>query len=252
MRWLCLAGQRDLDRVRGVARTGPAALEPKLVVLQVGRFIHIEIDVDRIERDDRGEQRGIALAALDEIADADQMAADAAGHRRENVGEFDIELGSLQRAFGLRLRGVRRLQGLAALVDDGFGDCTGLDQSQRAVEFALGQFRLGARIGKLAIGLQRDRLERTGIDDVKQIAVTDDRAVAELDAGDETADPGANLNLFHRLEPSGEFVPIGDGAFGRLCHRDRRRSGRSLRRRLVAATGQGDREQNHQRRQAAE
>src|SRR5258706_16227360 len=101
-------------------------------------------------------------------------------------------------------------------------------------------------------GWQAHRLERTRIDDVKQIAGMDDRAVAKLDVGDEAADPGANLNLFHRLEPPGEFIPIGDGTFGRLCHRDRRWSGRRLRRRLVAATGQGDREHNEQWRQAAE
>src|SRR6266436_1805361 len=82
---------------------------------------------------------------------------------------------------------VNSMLSLAALVDDGFGDCAGLHQSQPAVEFAFGQFRLGARVRKLAIGLQRDRLERTGIDHVKQIAGMDDGAVAEFDIGDEAA-----------------------------------------------------------------
>src|SRR5258708_21717949 len=50
---------------------------------------------------------------------------------------------------------------------------------------ALGQFGLGSRVGKLAIGLQRHRLERTGIDDVKQVAGTDDGAVAEFHARSE-------------------------------------------------------------------
>jgi len=106
-----------------------------------------------------------------------------------------LSCAAFQRALGLHLRGVGRLQGLAALVDDGFGDCTGLDQSQRTIELALGQFGLGARIGKLAVGLQRRRLKRTGIDDVEQIAGMDDRAVAELDAGDEAADPGRGSAL---------------------------------------------------------
>ena len=162
------------------------------------------------------------------------------------MGELDIELGRLQRAFGHGLGGVRRLQGLAALVDDLFGDRTGLDQGQAAVEFALGKLRLGARIRELAVRLLGDGLKRPGIDDVEKIAGIDEGAVTKLDAGDESADPGANLDLFHRLEPSGEFVPIGDGAFGRLRHRDRRCSG-GLRRRLVAAAGQGDGQQNEQR-----
>ena len=34
------------------------------------------------------------------------------------MGEFDIELGGLERALGLRDRRIGRLQGLAALVDN--------------------------------------------------------------------------------------------------------------------------------------
>ena len=139
------------------------------------------------------------------------------------MGEFDVELGGLERAFGLHLGGARRLQGLAALIDDGIRYRLGLVQGQGAVEFALGEFRLGARIGQLAVGLLGDRLERTGVDHVKQIARLDEGAVAKFDAGDEAADAGANLNFLDRLEPSGEFIPVGDGAFHRLGHRHGRR-----------------------------
>ena len=124
------------------------------------------------------------------------------------MGELDIELGGLERAFGLHFRGVRRLQGLAALVDDGIGHGLGLVQGQGAVEFALGEFRFRPRIRQLAVGLLGDRLERTGVDHVKQIARPDDGAVAKFDAGHEAADAGANLHLLHRLEPSGEFIPV--------------------------------------------
>ncbi len=81
--------------------------------------------------------------------------------------EFDIELGGLERAFGLHLRGARRLQGLAALVDDGIGHRLGQVQRQGTVEFALGEFCLRARVRQLAVGLLGDRLERTGVDHVK-------------------------------------------------------------------------------------
>ena len=145
------------------------------------------------------------------------------------------------------LGGVRGLQRLAALVDDLFGDCTGLDQVQPAVELALGKLRLGARIRKLAVGLRGHRLERAGIDDVKQVAGMDHVAVFELDIGDEAADPGADLDLLDRVEAPGEFVPVGDGALDRLGDRDRRRSrGRRLWR-LVPAGRQRDGEQNEQR-----
>ena len=118
-RGFCLAGQRHLHRVRRIARTRALAFEPQPAVALIGRLVHVEIDVDRIERDDRGEQRGSALAALHEIARRDEMAADATGDRRHHMRELDIELGGLERALGLHFRGARRLQGLAALVDDG-------------------------------------------------------------------------------------------------------------------------------------
>src|SRR6185295_12840258 len=87
-----------------------------------------------------------------------------------------------------------------------------------------------------------DRLEWPGIDDVQQIARAHDGAVAEVDAGDETADAGANLDLLHRLEPPGEFIPVGNGTLHRLRNGDgRRRSGRLLWR-LVAARRQRQRE----------
>src|SRR5882757_6432600 len=122
------------------------------------------------------------------------MTTYSAANRSDHVAEFDIELGRLERACGLHLGGLGRLQRLAALIDDGFGHCTGLDQGQSAVELAFGQLRLGASVRELAVGLLGDRLERTGIDDVQEIAGTDEGAVAELDIGDKAADPGADLN----------------------------------------------------------
>src|ERR1700746_771138 len=48
--------------------------------------------------------------------------AAAAGDRRQHLGELDIELRSLQRAFGLHFGRVRSLERLAALVDGRFRD----------------------------------------------------------------------------------------------------------------------------------
>ena len=133
-----------------------------------------------------------------------------------------------------------------------FRDVLGFDQRKRTVELALGEFRLGARIRELAIGLLGNCFEGAGIDNVQEVAGLDEGAVAEFDVGDEPADPGANLNLFDRIEPSGEFVPIGDGAFGGLGDRDRRCSGRNRRRRLVIAARQANRQQNDHRPETAE
>src|SRR3954470_7281392 len=179
------------------------------------------------------------------------MAADAAGDRRHYVGEFNIELCGLQRAFGLGLGGTRRLQRLTALIHHLFGDRAGLHESQAALEIALGKLPLGARVGELPFGLQYDRLERARIDDVKQIAGADDRAVLELYAIDEAADAGTDLNLLDRLEAAGELVPVGDGPFDRLRHRHRRRRRGRLRLRLAVAASEREREQQTDRHAAA-
>src|ERR1700722_13668076 len=162
------------------------------------------------------------------------------------MGELDIELSSLQRAFGHGLGGVRRLQGLAALIDNLFGNSTGLDQGQAALEIALGKLRLGARIRELTVRLLGNGFKRSGIDDIKKIAGIDECTVTKFHAGNEPADPGANLDLLHRLEPSGELVPIRNGAFGWLRDRDRRCGG-SLQRRLFPAAGQSDGQHNEHR-----
>ena len=252
MRGLGLASQRHLHRIGRIARARPLALEPQLVVLEVSRLVDVEIDVDRIERDDGGEQcRGAVVAALHEIADTDEMAADAAGDRRHHVGEFDIELGRLKRAFGDSLGGKRGLHCLAALVDDLFGDRAGLDKLQAAIELALGKLRLCPGVGKLAIRLVGHRLERPRVDDVKQVAGMHDVAVLELDTGYKAADAGADLNLFNRLEAAGELVPVGDGPFDRLRHRHRRRRRGRLRLRLLVAASEREREQHTDRCAAA-
>src|SRR3954468_23202557 len=170
------------------------------------------------------------------------MAADAAADRRHYMGEFNIELCGLQRAFGLGLGGTRRLQRLTALIDDLFGDRTGLHEGQAALEIALGKLPLGARVGELPFGLQHDRLERARIDDVKQIASADDRTILELHTIDEAADAGTDLNLLDRLEATGELVPVGDGPLDRLRHRHLRRRRGRLRLRLLVAASERERE----------
>ena len=73
----------------------------------------------------------------------------------------------------------------------------------------------------------------------------------ELDTDvDEAADAGANLNLLDRLEAAGEFIPVGDGTFDRLRHRNGRRRGSRL---LTAGlSSQPDERQRDQRGQPGE
>jgi hypothetical protein len=168
------------------------------------------------------------------------------------MAELDVELRRVQRTFGYGLGGVRRLQGLAALVDDLFGNSAGLDQAQAAIEVALGKLSLGTRIRKLAVGLLGDGFEGTGIDQIEQVPGMHHVAVLELDIGDEAAHAGANLNFLDRLEASGEFIPIGHGAFDWLRDGDGRRRRGRLWWRFVAAAGQRHGDQDPERPKAAE
>ncbi len=60
----------------------------------------VEDEVDRIDGDDRGEQRRAGLAAGDQVARIDAPVRDAAGDRRAHLGPFQIELRHLQGGFG--------------------------------------------------------------------------------------------------------------------------------------------------------
>src|SRR3546814_2455824 len=58
------------------------------------RLADVEVEVDRIEGDDRGQQRGgVAGAARDQVADADAVEADPAGHRCADLGIGQVQLG---------------------------------------------------------------------------------------------------------------------------------------------------------------
>ena len=67
-------------------------------VAQVGGLVHRELEADRIDRlDGRQQGRGARRAAGHEVADRHAPVADAARHRRAQLGEVEVELGLAQR-----------------------------------------------------------------------------------------------------------------------------------------------------------
>ena len=125
-------------------------------VSEVVRLAHVEIEIDRIERDDRGEQRrraAAAPAAADQVADRDEVRADASGERRDDAGEFEVELRVLDCGLGGVDGGLRAALFGGALID-------GLRRTELrqlelpgAPQLGLGQRRTGLRRLEL-----RDRL----------------------------------------------------------------------------------------------
>ena len=95
--WAKSCSSISLSATDDAAARGSATSLPLLgeaLVAQIRRLIEGELEADRIDRHDGGEQRGVAAgAAGDEIAGRDAAVADAAGDRRAQLGEFEIELG---------------------------------------------------------------------------------------------------------------------------------------------------------------
>ncbi len=68
MRKAVFVGEADVDRIRRVARTRARAGARHRVVSEICVLVAVEVHVDRIDGDDRRQQRAAAVAAGDEIA----------------------------------------------------------------------------------------------------------------------------------------------------------------------------------------
>lgn len=77
-------------------------------------LVDIEIEIDRIERDDRRQYR---LVRLDEIARGDEPPVDAAAQRRGDGGVIEIEPGPLNRRLGAAYIRLCREQRPAVVVE---------------------------------------------------------------------------------------------------------------------------------------
>src|SRR5258708_12585549 len=82
---------------RRVVQVGALAIAGELAIAQEGLLVRLEVDIDRVLRNDAGEH---GLVGLDEVAERQQRAADSAGNRRTHLGEAEIELGGGERRLG--------------------------------------------------------------------------------------------------------------------------------------------------------
>ena len=195
--------------LRGVARIG-----------EIEALIDVEIEIDRVERDDRRQQRRVRLH---EVADRDQPAVDAARQRRPDLGEFEVEAGS-------RAAPPARPDAAAwaarifapAVVERGDGEVAGLGELLGALELRLGEFEQARRDVDLRLRRVVGRLVGPLVDGEQQIALLDDRAVLEMDLVEIAADARADGDLVDRLEAPDELVVLDDFAHDRLGDGDDR------------------------------
>src|SRR5262245_13742277 len=127
--------------------TGPSVAR----ISKEGALVDIEIEIDRVERDDRSELR---LVGLNEIAGRDPAPVDAAGDGRADLGIIEIEFGRRNRGLGavdLRHRG----EIFAATVVEGRdGNIPGFRKLLGAFELSLGETDLRFSDRKLRLCLR--------------------------------------------------------------------------------------------------
>ena len=197
------AAPRRCDRLSRARWQRPAAIAADRQVIALA---HVEIEIDRVERHDGGEQRCVApaFAAADQVADAHLMIADAPGDRRGDAGEFEIELGRADRGLGLlrprpapRAACLRRA-GRACSAELEIASCAARRCASscllREIELRIA-WLLAAPAPAASVDLVGAR-----IDDEQQIALLDDLTVGEMDLGQIAADLRADLDIVDRRE----------------------------------------------------
>ena len=197
-----------------------------IAVAQERLLVGVERGIDRIDGDDGGEQRGVALAARDEVAAGHERAAHAAVDRRDDPGELEIELGGAERGRDRvdTSRGLGRRAGPALALFERHGV---------VARQPVGPPHLGRGAIARGVGLRQLRAEPLDLRDEgtiveleQQLARPDEAALLEGDVRDQARDARPDADRLHRLEAAGELIPFGDVAGDRGCRGHLRKLGR--------------------------
>src|SRR5712671_508312 len=210
----------------------------RMPVRNVICLAHIEVEVDRIERDNGSKSRGIGRASADQTTDGNAAHARAAVKRRDDAGKFQIKLRGPDGRFGrLDSRRSSTLD-LCALIQKLVG-CKLLSvQPSGARDLLICQLQSGS--GRLTLRgrlLQLDFIW-TRVDDKEQIALADNLAILEMDFAQVAADLSAQSDLIHSGKLSRKLGSVRDVFPKRERHgydRRRRRNGSAFGHRRMRA-----------------
>jgi hypothetical protein len=249
---LRLVAERQAHRIGVVARGGAAAVAGLPHVAEVGRLVHVEVEVDRVDRDDRRQQRRARVAAGDDVAGRDQPAPDPPGDRGDDPGPFEVELHQAQLRLGDGDGGERGAHRLRPLVDLALRDGVGAAQLVGAAELAQRQLVAGPRLGQPPLRLLLRGQVGALVEGEQQVALADDPPVLEVHPLQRAPDAGADIDRRHGAEAAGVLVPLRDLAPQGPAHGDLGRRGRRrlvLRGGRLVAAGQERRQRQQSRRQ---
>lgn len=200
------------------------------LVAQVRSLIERELETDRIDRNHGRKQRLPACSgAGHEIARRHAAVADAAGNRRAQLGEFEIEFVGLYRGFRRLQRGIRRALGLHALVIKRLRDGLLRDQRLRAREIGIREIGLRLRAGEIGTRLIECGLERALVEREEQVTRLHELAVGEVHLVEIAGYARADFDRIDRHEAANIFVAVDDLALDRGCNRHLRRGRRRWR-----------------------
>ena len=112
------------------------------------------------------------VAAGDEIAERDELAADAAADRRADLAELQVERRRPGRCAAARsMAAAAALRSSARESRSRCGDRVALEQLLRPLEVALGELEPRARAGERGAGLVERRAVGARVDDEQQITL---------------------------------------------------------------------------------
>ena len=201
------------------------------------------VNSNRIGSSDTMVASSVVLATVpgDEIAGRHAAVADAAGDRRAQFGELDVERRLANRRLVCRDRCLRAAERLGPLLEHLLGDGAVAREQPATLEVGLGKGQVGLGLREIGACLRQRVLERPLVDGEQEIALLDHLAVAEMHLVEIAGDAGADLDRVDGHEPSDIFVEVGHRALHRLRHRHggRRRAGGRL---ALAAAGQRQRD----------
>src|SRR5262249_49179229 len=219
---LGLVGKRDLNLV------GKAFFAPRMVA-GIGQEIglaHIEIQIDRIERDERREQCGWAgrgTAAGDQVADGDEMSADAPGEGRGDTAVPETDLGVTDLSRGVVNGGLRGSPFGRPLIDGLFRSERFRRQYLSAIKFATSEREPRACCLTQGIGLCEPDFVGARVDGEEEIALLDDVPIFKVYSGQRAADLRAKLELLDRGKLTKEAQSGIDLTHERLPYHDLRK-----------------------------
>ena len=158
------------------------------LALQVRRGVLRDGEL-HVDRGDLGHHsQACGAAGLDEVAEIDGAQADAARHRRHDLGVAEVELGGADGGLVGHRRAFELFHQRGLGVDILTGDRVLGEQGLVALQQELGVAELRLVAGRDALRLQERHLQRTRVDDRDRLALFDRLSFLEEDLGDHPRD----------------------------------------------------------------